>query len=130
RHRDLGGEVEHRADVARRDPHVGALADVAEIELDAVVEVAAQPREVPLHAGPRQVVEDADPRPGAGEVRGEVAADEPRAADHEHGGVARGSAHSASPRAASSARIVSTRSTALWVASQSASSASPSSKST
>jgi len=127
RDRGLPGEVELRRRAGERGAEPATVADVGDHRFDPGAVGLAQPGQVSLDAGARQVVVDPDAVPGAREVRGEVGADEAGAAEDRDGAEVGG--HSASPRCESSARIASTRSTGRCDASQLASSASPASSS-
>jgi hypothetical protein len=125
----LRGEVEDLAAAGDGRAHGGGVAHVLLVHLEPLAVPPAQPGQVLLHAGAREVVEDAHPTSRAQQPVGEVGAHEAGAAGDQHPipcprahfhaplqavagrpGRSGRSAHTVSPRAASSALACSTRS--------------------
>ena len=131
-HRDLGGEVEHGACVARRLRAPRHRRGCRRRTVRDLVRMALpQPVRGCAPSPGRAAVEDDDIVALAREPVGEVAADEAGAAGDEHWterdqAWRRGVAHATSPRASVRGAPRSTRSSACWPATHSASSARPS----
>src|SRR6185503_17318114 len=127
RHRHLRRKMECGLGVRCSTDQLVLVTDISGDVGNAATVPILEPGEVVLDARPRQRIVDDDLMPLARQAIGEVRADESRAAgDQDRAGV---TGHATSPLASSSARACSARSSAVWLATHSASSLSPSSKS-
>src|SRR5205823_3315221 len=129
RHRDLRRHVEHRLRLTDCARDFVLVARVADNRVDALAVTVFQPLQIALDTRPRERVIDDDVMALPGEPVSEVAADEAGATGDENRPAVRLPSHATSPLISSSARASSTWSSAVWPATHSASSASPSSKS-
>src|SRR3954451_4387251 len=84
-HRHLGREVEDGLDAGHRPPHGERIAHVGHFDGNAVAVGLAQPVEVVLHAGAREVVEQPHAPPRGGDPVRQVGADEAGAAGDQDG---------------------------------------------